>query len=106
MLIRTWHGWTLPENADAYERLLRTEIFPGILNRKISGLRGIELFRREADGETEFMTLFRFDGIEDVRQLAGDDPEAAYVPPAARKVLKRFDERARHFELRETGYPA
>ncbi len=27
MICRIWHGWTTRENADAYERLLRTEIF-------------------------------------------------------------------------------
>jgi hypothetical protein len=28
MICRIWHGWTTPQNADAYERLLRSEIFP------------------------------------------------------------------------------
>ncbi len=37
MISRIWHGWTTPANADAYENLLRTEIFPGILARKIAG---------------------------------------------------------------------
>ena len=27
---RVWHGWTTPANADAYERVLRTEVIPGI----------------------------------------------------------------------------
>lgn len=26
---RVWHGWTTDKNADAYETLLKTEIFPG-----------------------------------------------------------------------------
>ena len=26
MISRIWHGWTTPENADAYEQLLRHEI--------------------------------------------------------------------------------
>ena len=30
MIARIWNGWTTPENADAYERLLREDIFPGI----------------------------------------------------------------------------
>lgn len=30
MFGRIWHGWTKPENADNYERLLKEEIFPGI----------------------------------------------------------------------------
>jgi hypothetical protein len=30
MISRIWHGWTQPENADAYESLLRHEILIGI----------------------------------------------------------------------------
>lgn len=45
MIARIWHGWTTPANADAYERLLRTEIFPGILARKIVGFRNIQMLK-------------------------------------------------------------
>ena len=38
MICRIWHGWTKPENADAYERLLREEIFAGIAARAIPRL--------------------------------------------------------------------
>jgi len=27
---RVWHGWTIPENADKYQKLLHDEVFPGI----------------------------------------------------------------------------
>jgi hypothetical protein len=33
-----------------------------------------------------------------VRAFAGEDYETAYVPPRAREVLRRFDERSAHFE--------
>jgi len=46
MISRIWHGWTTPENADAYERLLRSEIFAGIAARRIEGFLGIDLLRR------------------------------------------------------------
>ncbi|UCE32023.1 MAG: hypothetical protein JSW68_03585, partial [Burkholderiales bacterium] len=32
---RIWHGWTTPENADVYERLLHDEVFPGIEAKQI-----------------------------------------------------------------------
>jgi hypothetical protein len=38
MIARIWYGYTSPQNADAYEVLLRTEIFPGILARDIAGV--------------------------------------------------------------------
>jgi hypothetical protein len=40
MIGRIWHGWTIPENGDAYEALLRSEIFTGIQKRGIAGYRG------------------------------------------------------------------
>ena len=48
MISRLWHGWTTHENADAYEKLLQTEIFAGIAKRGIRGYRGIHLLRRDA----------------------------------------------------------
>jgi heme-degrading monooxygenase HmoA len=103
MIVRIWHGWIYPENADAYEQLLRNEIFVGIKGREIQGFRGIKLLRDDSQAECEFVTIMEFDSIESVRQFAGDDDyERAVVPDAARKLLKKFDERSRHYELRET----
>lgn len=102
MISRIWHGWTTPENADVYERLLREEIFPGIAAKGVAGYRGIQLFRRPvSSGEVEFMTIMWFDSWEAIRQFAGEDYERAYVPAKAREVLARFDDRSRHYEIRE-----
>jgi hypothetical protein len=102
MIVRLWHGWTTPANADGYERLLREEIFRWIARRAIPGYRGIELLRRTAGDEVEFVTVMRFDSLEAVRAFAGHEYEVAVVPPAARELLSRFDARSSHFELRET----
>jgi len=101
MITRVWQGWTTPENADAYETLLRTEIFPGILAKDVAGFERIDLFRREAGAEVEFMTAMWFSSLEAVKVFAGADYETAYVPSAARAVLNRFEPRSRHFEVRE-----
>ena|SRR5512143_2127179 len=102
MIARIWRGWTAPEHADAYERLLREEIFPGIASKKVSGYKGIRLLRRTVDGhEVEFTTIMWFDSWQAVKQFAGNDYEQAVVPPKARAVLSRFDQRSQHYELRE-----
>ena len=101
MIARLWHGWTTPENADVYENLLKTEIFPGIAAKGVAGYRGIRLLRRPRNGEAEFITMMEFDSWEAVRQFAGEDYELAYVPPKAREVLVHFDERSQHYEIRE-----
>lgn len=100
MISRIWHGWTTPAKADAYEALLKSEIFLGIKNRQISGYRGIHLFRRNLGDEVEFITIMWFDSIEAVRAFAGEDYEVAVVPPKARELLSRFDARSQHYEVR------
>ena len=57
MISRIWHGWTAPENADAYEALLRAEILPRIA-RKNEGFASVHLLRRDAGGEVEFVTIY------------------------------------------------
>jgi heme-degrading monooxygenase HmoA len=101
MICRIWHGWTTQENADAYERLLVSEIFQGIAGRGIAGYRGIELLRQAGAVEVEFVTLMWFDSLQAVRQFAGADYEVAVVPPSARALLRRFDMRSVHYEVRQ-----
>jgi heme-degrading monooxygenase HmoA len=98
MIARLWHGWARRENADAYEELLRGEVLPGIT--RIPGHRGAYLLRREAGDEVEFVTITLFESMDAVRAFAGDDVEAAVVPPAARELLSHFDERSVHYEIR------
>jgi heme-degrading monooxygenase HmoA len=101
MIARIWYGYTNPQNADAYEALLKTEIFPGILARNVAGFRRIELLRAAVEEEVEFATVMWFDSLESVKAFAGPDYEIAVVPRKAREVLKRFDARSRHYEVRE-----
>ena len=100
MISRIWHGWTIPTNAEAYEALLQSEILVGIQNRKIAGYRGIQLLRRSLGDEVEFITIMWFDSIDAVRTFAGEDYERAVVPPEARLLLSRFDERSQHYEVK------
>jgi len=100
MISRIWHGWTTPGNADTYEALLKEEIFVGIQDRHIPGFMGIQLLRREAGEETEFITIMQFESLEAVLEFAGSDYEAAVVPHKARAVLAHFDERSQHYEVR------
>lgn len=101
MIVRIWHGWTTVARAEAYEDLLREEIFVGIRDRHIPGFRHIQLLRRAAGHDIEFVTIMTFDSLDAVREFAGADYEAAVVPPAAQALLSRFDRRSQHYEVRE-----
>ena len=96
---RLWCGWTTPENADAYERIVRGEVIPGIEARKIPGFRHIDLMKRNCGEEVEFQTLMWFDSLESIKTFMGEDYSLSHVPAQARAVLSRFDERAAHFDV-------
>ena len=109
LIVRTWHGWTLPDDADAYQALLTTTIVPGIAERAIPGHRSTDILRRDpldsASGETEFVTVMVFDDWDAIVEFAGGDGTPSVVPDAARAVLCRFDDHSRHYRT-VAGFPA
>lgn len=96
MIARIWHGWTDPQNADAYHQLLKTKILPGI--HRVKGYRGAHLMRRDSGAEVEFITITMWDDMDAVRQFAGPERAHAVVPPEAQKLLKRYDDASAHYD--------
>jgi hypothetical protein len=107
MIARVWRGWTAHQNADAFEAVLRTQSMPNILAKKIPGLREAQILRLERMGETEFITMLWFDDMEDVRALAAargipqEDYEKSIISFPARELLRRFDFKVEHYEVKE-----
>ncbi len=97
MITRLWRGWTTREKADAYERLLRDEILPGIAARLPEGYRGARMFRRDIEDGVEFLTVLTFESEDAIRSFVGDDVEVANLPEKARALLARFETRAQHY---------
>ena len=102
MISRIWYGWTNRDNADAYEKLLRTEIFTNIAKHSIPGYRGIHLLRRDVEDGVEFVTIMWFETLDAIQAFAGEEYEIAVVPPEARQLLSRFDDRSAHYQVIET----
>lgn len=96
MIARIWHGYTRPENADAYQDLLETAILPGI--HRVKGYRGAYLLRRDIGAEVEFITITHWDSMQAVREFAGPERAHAVVPADAQKLLSRYDEESAHYE--------
>ena len=97
MICRLWRGWATRGNADTYERVVRSEVIPGIEARRIPGFRHIDLLRRDLGAEVEFVTLMWFENLDAIRAFMGEDYAVSHVPAAARAVLARFDETRRAF---------
>ena len=98
MIIRIWHGWTAPQNADAYEALLENRVIPSIEARGIDGLEGPFVIRRAVGDEVEFVAVMTFRDERAVTEFGGADG-ASVVPPAARELLTRFDDHSAHYDL-------
>ena len=104
MIQRIWHGYTTLENADAYERLLIDEIMPGIAAKEIPGYLGMQILRRvseEYKDEVEFISIMNFSKLEDIKGFVGEDYTVANLPEKAVKLMKHFDTRSQHYDLRD-----
>lgn len=100
MIARIWHGWTLRENAEEYERLLREEVLLEIAKKAIPGYKGGEIFIHDVEeDEVEFITLLRFETVEAVKMFAGKDYKKPVIRPECKKLLKRHSERSRHYRV-------
>jgi hypothetical protein len=97
VIARVWRGYTTPENAGAYEAMLKPEPLPGI--GKVPGYRRSYLLRREAGSEVEFITILLWDSIDAIRAVTGPDYETAVIPEERRKYLSRHDAKAAHYEV-------
>jgi antibiotic biosynthesis monooxygenase (ABM) superfamily enzyme len=91
-----WRGWTSAENADAYERFLLDSLFPSL--RSIAGFVSADVLRRSEGDEVAFVTLVRFESLDDVVAFAGESYETPVLEPEARVLLSRHDDRAVHYE--------
>lgn len=100
MIARLWRGWTSIENADAYEKLLREQVLPGLW--QIDGYRGGYILRHEDTDEVEFVVMNLFDSLEAVRAFAGPDYTVPVFDPEARQLLAKAEPRARHYEVKTT----
>jgi hypothetical protein len=98
MIARLWKGWTTLENADAYERLLRETVLPGL--QGIDGYRGGYILRQDGSDETEFAVLNLFDSLDAVRAFAGPEYMIPVFEPEARELLSKVEPIARHYEVK------
>lgn len=99
MIVRCWHGYTKPNNASAYKSLLKNEIIPAILAQHAKELKAVKVLQNSSNDEVEFVTLFFFTSIAAIKEFAGSNYQQAFVPVSAQKLLYRYDEFVKHYEL-------
>jgi hypothetical protein len=98
MIARHWRGWTAVNNADAYERLLKETVLPGL--RAIAGYNGGYILRKDARNEVEFVVINFFESLDAVRTFAGENYTVAVFEPEAKRLLSRIEPEAVHYQVR------
>jgi heme-degrading monooxygenase HmoA len=98
MIARVWKGWTNPQNADAYEALLRETVIPGL--QRIDGHRGAYVLREDKKDEVEFLVVNFFESLEAVMAFAGPDYNVPVFEPEARELLSKVEPKAAHYQVK------
>lgn len=100
-IIRTWKGLTTIENAPIYEDMLINEVFPAVKKKGVKGLEKVSISVQYKKKEVEFFLILQFDSLDAVKTFAGENYEVAYIPENAKRVLKRYDKTAQHYEFKK-----
>jgi heme-degrading monooxygenase HmoA len=98
MIARHWRGWTKPQNADDYERLLKEKVLPNLKN--IEGYKGGYILRNDGTTEVEFVVINMFDSLDAIKRFAGPDYHIPVFEPEAKRLLCRVEPVALHYEVR------
>jgi len=98
MIARHWRGWTRLNDAEAYEKLLKETVLPGL--KAIEGYRGGYVLRNDESEQAEFVVVNFFDSLDAVKRFSGPDYAVAVFEPEAKKLLSRIEPTAMHYEVR------
>jgi heme-degrading monooxygenase HmoA len=95
--MRTWRGWTRPEDTDAYaEYILGT----GIVEYKATpGNQGAYIASRPDGDRTEFLTISFWDSRDSIIAFAGDDIERAVFYLEDDRYLIDRETTVKHFTV-------
>jgi heme-degrading monooxygenase HmoA len=97
VIVRTWRGWTRPEDTDVYaDYILATGI---VEYKETPGNRGAYIVSRPDGDRTEFLTISFWDNRESIVAFAGDDIDQAVFYPEDDRYLIDREMTVKHFTV-------
>ena len=97
MIARIWRGITLAEKADAYMAYLHETGLRDYADTP--GNRGVQIWRRIAEGRAEFVFTSYWDSLDAVQAFAGPDIERAVYYPEDTRYLLELEPGVAHYEV-------
>lgn len=103
MIVRMWHGRTLPGKADAYAAFLEQRAIPDY--RSVEGNLAVYVLRRDEADASHFITLTHWASEDAIRAFAGDDVLQAKYYPEDADFLLEFEPRVVHYDVAASALP-
>lgn len=80
--------------------MLINDVFPTIKKNGVNRLEKVSISTQTNKDEVKFFLVIQFDSLEAIKAIAGYNYKLIYLSKNARRVLKRYDQTAKHFELK------
>jgi heme-degrading monooxygenase HmoA len=99
MISRQWSALCPKEKAEEYVEHLLSETFQTL--KTIRGFQKASILTREEKEDIQFLIITEWNSVEDIKAFAGEEVEQAVVPEKVKQMMIHYDEKARHFEIKE-----
>lgn len=96
MIARIWQGKVSMENGDVFFGYIKKTGLPGLNETK--GNLGVQIFRRDEDGVSNFLIISFWDSLESIRHFSGPDISKARLYPEDQKFLLKIEDPL-HYEV-------
>ena len=97
-IARIWRARTRRERADEYEAYNYEAGIKPLIEKAL----GVQIFRDDREGESEFMTIFHWESVEAMGAFTGRDPTAIHHLPRDPEFLIELPERVQVLRLLES----
>lgn len=94
-IARVWRGRTRPDVADAYQAYNYEVGIKPLIEKAL----GVQTFREDRDGESEFVTISYWENFEAMARFTGGDPDQIHHLPRDGEFLIELPERVQILRL-------
>ena len=100
MIARFWRGYTKHNNASEYQNFLLKTFLPRL--HRLNGYKKSYVLRNDKAHDVEFVVITLWESFEAIKEFAGPNLHTPVIAPEAEKLLTRFDEQAKHYNVWES----
>lgn len=97
MISRVWTATATPDGAAAYAEHFHDHVVPAL--GTIPGYEGAMLWQSSRNGDVDLLVVSFWTSEDAIRLFAGSDVRRAVIAEDARRLLRSFDDKVRHYSV-------